>query len=111
MEREQNRSYLIEEEHQNDYAKVGRTYVKVINKIVEDINQPDKSYLFETLDCMWLEEGYLLGLRLAEHEGMGDESWFFTYQKHKGPGEYLKKLNFVSAKFEDRLQMEHIFVK
>ena len=111
MEQKQNMSYLIEEERQNEYAKVGRTYVKVIDKIVKDINQPDKSYLFETLDCMQLEEGYSLGLRLAEKKGMGDESWFFTYRKDRGPEEYLSKLDFISAKFEDRLQMEHIIVQ
>lgn len=111
MEQEHDMSDLIEEESHNVYAKVGQDYLKVIEKIVKDINQPDKSYLFETLDCMQLEEGYSLGLRLAEHKGMGDESWFFTYQKHIGPEEYLNKLDFITAKFEDRLQLDHIFVQ
>ena len=110
MEQEQNK-YNVVEEQNNEYAKVGQDYIKVIEKIVKDINQPDKSYLFETLNCMQLEEGYSLGLRLAENEGMGDESWFFTYRKYRGPGEYLNKLDFISAKFEDRIQMDHIFVQ
>lgn len=111
MIQKQNLTDLMDEERQNVYAKVGQDYIKVIERIVKDINQPDKSYLFETIDCMQLEEGCSLGLRLAEKRGYGDESWFFTYRKDRGAAEYLNKLNFISAKFEDRLQIEHIFVQ
>lgn len=111
MDQEQYVSTLLAEEKKNEYSKVGQAYKKVINMIVRDSNHPDKSYLFETLNCMQLEEGYSLGLRLAEHHGMGDKSWFYTYSKLRGPRDYLNKLSWVRAQFESPIQMDHLLVQ
>lgn len=72
---------MIEEEDHNEYAKVGYRYIEVLNRIAAEKDQQDKSVLFETLDNMRLEDGYSLGIRLADNEGMGDESWFYIYRK------------------------------
>lgn len=72
---------MIEEEDNNEYAKVGYRYMEVLDRIAAEKDQKDKSVLFETLDSMRLEDGFSLGIRLAEDEGIGDESWFYIYRK------------------------------
>lgn len=70
---------LLEEEKQNVFSNMGYAFLEAIKKVVKDKKHKDKSYLFETLDALSLEDGYALGLKLAEDVGMGDESYFYTY--------------------------------
>jgi ADP-ribosylglycohydrolase len=70
---------LLEEEHQNVFSHIGYAFLIAIKKVVKDKKHEDKSYLFKTLDALSLEDGYALGLKLAEDVGMGDESYFYTH--------------------------------
>ena len=102
---------IIEEEKLNVYANLGKAYVKTIQNIADPQIQQTNDSLFRTLNCMKLEDGYSLGLRLATHQGMGDESWFFVYESEKGPQEYLNKMHSLTAKFEKRVSFDHILVQ
>lgn len=70
---------LLEEEQQNVFSHIGYAFLKAIKEVVKDKKHEDKSYLFKTLDALSLEDGYVLGLKLAEDVGMGDESYFYTH--------------------------------
>ena len=111
MNNEQYVTELLAEEATNVFGKLGRAYLKAIRKVLKTQNQNDKSFLFQTLDCMALEDGYSLGLRLAEDKGMGDESWFFVYETEKGPEEYLSQINYITAHFVDHITYDHILVQ
>ena len=111
MNNEQYVTELLAEEATNVFGKLGRAYLKAIRKVLKTQNQNDKSFLFQTLDCMALEDGYSLGLRLAEKKGRGDESWFFVYETEKGPEEYLSQINCITAHFVNHISYDHILVQ
>lgn len=69
----------------NMYAKVGRAFLKTINKVVKDKDGNDKRLLFDTLDKISLNDGFCLGAHMAEAVGMGDESFFYVYEKGNDP--------------------------
>ena len=64
----------------NDYEKKALEFVSKINGIVRNKSQENIDSLFSVLDCLSLQPGYRLGLKLAGEVGIGDESWFYTYQ-------------------------------
>ena len=70
---------------ENEYCIVGRAFLQSVKNLVKEKESSDKSALFITLDKINLEEGFCLGLHLAQQIGIGDESWFYTYPKGKKP--------------------------
>lgn len=69
----------------NAYNKKGNQFLKAIKKLVKDEKKENCDILFKTLDCLSLKEGVHLGLKIAAHEGMGDESSFYTFKGTKDP--------------------------
>ena len=63
----------------NEYAKVGRTFLKTIDRLVKDTETKDKRALFKTLNQIHLIDDFSLGLYVANEIGLGDESWFYAY--------------------------------
>ena len=64
----------------NDFIHVGNAFLNKISQLVQSKSEEDSSSLFETLDKIQLDEGFRLGLKLAEEVGIGDVSLFYTYQ-------------------------------
>ena len=94
----------------NEYCKVGRAFLRAIDKLVMDTETKDKGSLFDTLDKIKLVEGSCLGLYLAHQSGMGDESWFYTFPVGKDPLES----NVVQDHFmlpEDKPQFDGLRVE
>ena len=67
----------------NDFEKKALEFVSKKDEIVKIKSQETIDSLFSVLDCLSLRIGFRLGLKLAGEVGIGDESWFYTYQ-----GEY-----------------------
>ena len=67
----------------NEYEKKALEFISKINKIVQNNNQDEIDTLFSVLDSLSLRPNYRLGLKLAGEVGIGDESWFYTYQEDK----------------------------
>ena len=51
-----------------------------IDFIIQSNSQENIGSLFSVLNCLSLKQGYHLGLKLAGEVGIGDESYFYTYQ-------------------------------
>ena len=64
----------------NDFEKKALEFISKRIEIVHDSRQEKMDSLFSVLDCLSLRPGYRLGLKLAGKVGIGDESWFYTYQ-------------------------------
>lgn len=64
----------------NDFEKKALEFVSKKDEIVKIKSQETIDSLFSVLDCLSLRIGYRLGLKLAGEVGIGDESWFYTYQ-------------------------------
>ena len=64
----------------NDFEKKALEFVSKKNEIIQNKSQENIDSLFSNLDCLSLRPGYRLGLKLAGKVGIGDESWFYTYQ-------------------------------
>ena len=64
----------------NVYEKKSLEFIAKIDEIVRDKSQEKIDSLFSVLDSLSLRPGYRLGLKLAGEVGIGDESWFYTYQ-------------------------------
>lgn len=64
----------------NDFEKKALEFVSKKDEIVKIKSQEAIDSLFSVLDCLSLRIGYRLGLKLAGEVGIGDESWFYTYQ-------------------------------
>ena len=64
----------------NDYEKKALEFESRIDYIIQNNSQENIGSLFSVLDCLSLKQGYRLGLKLAGEVGIGDESWFYTYQ-------------------------------
>ena len=56
-------------------------FVSKIDSIIQNNSQENIGSLFTVLDCLSLKQGYHLGLKLASEVGLGDESFFYTYQR------------------------------
>lgn len=69
----------------NKYNQKAIQFLKAIKKLVKDKQRDNCDILFKTLDCISLKEDFHLGLKVAVHEGMGDESAFYTYKGDKDP--------------------------
>ena len=89
--------------YMNSFEKKGVEFLTKINDLVCNEDLTTKDSLFEVLDHIQLKDGYHLGLKLADHKGMGDESWFYTYKDE----DTLKKLN--TADFETSEEKSNIF--
>lgn len=99
---------MLEEEDNNEYSKVGYRYFKMLQKLAKKKQNTDNSELFDVLNCMSLDEGYALGLKLAKHEGMGDESWFYIHQTDHSK----ETLDIPSPTgYEGDLGFSHMFVE
>jgi len=66
----------------NAYNKKGSQFFKAIKKLVKNEQKENCDVLFKTLDRISLKEGVHLGLKVAVHEGMGDESSFYTFKEN-----------------------------
>ena len=64
----------------NDFEKKALEFLSIKNKIVQNKNKENIEALFFVLVSLSLRHGYCLGLKLAGEVGIGDESWFYTYQ-------------------------------
>lgn len=65
----------------SDLEKKALQFVSKIDSIIEDGSQESIDSLFSVLDCLTLKPGFRLGLKIAARKGIGDESWFYTYQE------------------------------
>ena len=63
-----------------DFEKKALEFISKKEEIVKNKSQVTIDSLFSVLDCLSLRSGYRLGLKLAGEVGIGDESWFYTYQ-------------------------------
>ncbi len=63
----------------NAYNKKGIDFLNVISLLLSDKGRKNCDALFDVLDKLSLKEGYHLGLKLANEEGLGQESSFFTF--------------------------------
>ena len=68
------------EEVMNDLEKKALEFIAKTKYIVQDKSQEIIDSLFDVLDSLSLPAGFSLGLKLAGEVGIGDESWFYTYQ-------------------------------
>lgn len=102
---------ILCEEEQNEFSKVGYSYIEALGKMVKDEDNENKSYLFDTLNALSLEDGYDLGLRLPSYRGMGDESELYTYQHGKDKKKKEEDGIFNPFQEEDKCTFEHIKVK
>ena len=64
----------------NSFERKGVEFLAIIKKMGRKKAMVTKDSLFEVLDHIRLKDGYHLGLKLAEENGMGDESFFYTYK-------------------------------
>ena len=58
---------------------------KKINYLVKRKDLKTSDSLLKVLDCIKLEKGYHMGLKVARKAGMGDESYFYTYCGNEDP--------------------------
>ena len=84
----------------NEYEKKALEFVSKINKIVQGNSQDEIDSLFSVLDSLSLRPGYRLGLKLAGEVGIGDESWFYTYQEDKPIDSFSSRVPESSVLFE-----------
>jgi tetratricopeptide (TPR) repeat protein len=63
----------------NIFASKAKNYLWRIKTNLDSLNKKGDDAVFWDLDALSLEKGYHLGLRVAEHQGMGDESNFYVY--------------------------------
>lgn len=77
-----------------ELIRVGREYIQEIERISKNPKQRDFSGIKKVLSALSLEEGWSLGLRLAEIEDYGDKSWFYCYQGGNDTycQDYIKKV-------------------
>ena len=64
----------------NDYERKALEFIAKMDDIVQNKSQESIDSLFKVLDSLSLPAGFCLGLKLAGEVGIGDESWFYTYQ-------------------------------
>ena len=64
----------------NVFEKKALEFLSIKDIIVQNKNHENLEALFFVLDSLSLRPGYRLGLKLAAEVGIGDESWFYTYQ-------------------------------
>lgn len=79
----------------NSYNKKGTEFLKAIKKLVKDEQKENCDILFKTLDSISLKEHVHLGLKVAVHEGMGDESSFYTFKGTEDPYKNKEILPFT----------------
>lgn len=63
----------------NPYELKGIDFLDKIVYLVERKDLKTKDSLFKVLDQIKLKEGVHLGLKVAGRDGLGDESYFYTY--------------------------------
>lgn len=74
---------ILDEEESNEFSKVGYAFVQELDRLVDE-PMPDKGCLFYTLNCLSLEVGFTLKLKLAEQKGTGDTSTFYAIKEEPG---------------------------
>lgn len=74
---------VLDEEQKNEFSKIGYAFVNELNRMAE-YYKPAGGSLFYTLNCLSLEEGFTLKLKLAEQTGTGDTSTFYAIKEDQG---------------------------
>ena len=74
---------ILDEEENNDFSKVGYAFVNELNRIVEN-NTPNGGSLFYTLNCLSLEEGFTLKLRLPKQTDKGNTLTLYVIKEEQG---------------------------
>ena len=78
----------------NIFASKAKDYHWRIKVNLDSLKKKGDDAMLYDLDALSLDEGYHMGLRIAEQQGMGDESNFFVYDRNnKEDKEILKYLH------------------
>ena len=66
----------------NIFAAKAKDYHWRIKTNLDSLKKKGDDAVFYDLDALSLEDGYHMGLRIAEQQGMGDESNFYVYDQN-----------------------------
>lgn len=69
----------------NIFESRGIEFEQKIDYLAKRKDLKTSDSLLKVLDCIKLEKGYHLGLKVAQGEGLGDKSYFYTYRGNKDP--------------------------
>ena len=69
----------------NSFESKGIEFAKKIDYLVKRKDLKTGDSLLKVLDCIKLEKGYHMGLKVARDGGLGDESYFYTYCGNEDP--------------------------
>lgn len=75
------KEFLTYIENGNIYASKAKDYHWRIKVNLDSLKKKGDDAVFYDLDALSLEDGYHMGLRVAEQQGMGDESNFYVYNQ------------------------------
>ena len=76
------KDFLVYIDKGNIFASKAKYYHWRIKTNLDSLKKKGDDAAFWDLDSLSLKEGYHLGLRVAEQNGMGDESNFYVYDKN-----------------------------
>ncbi len=69
----------------NVYNQKGQEYLTALGRLVRKRQRRNADGILGILDSITLKEGKHLGMRVAEHVGMGDESALYTFEGDRAP--------------------------
>lgn len=98
---EKAKEFLKNIDNINTYSIKGEDfYKKRIGSVVRTKDIKDKSEVFSSLTSLKMDEGWKLGLKLADNQthNIGDESWFYCYDNQNQVEKELQKhINLVTT--------------
>lgn len=69
----------------NSFESKGIEFAQKIDYLVKRKDLKTSDSLLKVLDCIKLEKGYHMGLKVAQKAGIGDNSFFYTYCGNEDP--------------------------
>ena len=85
----------------NVFERKALEFIAKMDDIVQNKSQESIDSLFKVLDSLSLPAGFCLGLKLAGEVGIGDESWFYTYQEKEPIDTFGCRVPDISTLFKD----------
>lgn len=93
----------------NPYEQNGIDYLKKIDYLVKRKDLKTKDSLFKVLNHIELRKDFHVQLKVANQEGLGDESCFYTYYGDENPFE--EDLQHCYIRIEPKKLFNHLIVE
>lgn len=87
------KDFLAYMKNGNIFASKAKDYHWRIKTNIDSLKKKGDDAVFYDLDALSLENGYHMGLRFAEQQGMGDESNYYVYDNNNEDKDLLKYLH------------------